>query len=189
MRKKAVCTASVLGAAALLAAFCLLVPRRYPVPADTTIGTRSIRYEDRPKTAAEITVARYFLNQITGDFKEMKKLLPNTELDRITLENEKEAFLKGESMETYIIRSITTLDREQYAGDNEAFSYPNAETRARQENLKDYAVIHVEFYQKWNDKAESHAPQWNSGECGRNFLVGKKALDKNYKIYDFGMMM
>ena len=159
MRKKAVWTASVLGAAALLAAFCLLVPRRYPVPADTTIGTRSIRYEDRPKTAAEIT------------------------------ENEKEAFLKGESMETYIIRSITTLDREQYAGDNEAFSYPNAETRARQENLKDYAVIHVEFYQKWNDKAESHAPQWNSGECGRNFLVGKKALDKNYKIYDFGMMM
>ena len=142
-----------------------------------------------PKTAAEITVARYFLNQIMGDFKEMKKLLPNTELDRITLENEKEAFLKGESMETYIIRSITTLDREQYAGDNEAFSYPNAETRARQENLKDYAVIHVEFYQKWNDKAESHAPQWNSGECGRNFLVGKKALDKNYKIYDFGMMM
>ena len=96
----------------------------------------------------------------------MTKLLPNTELDRITLENEKEAFLKGESMETYIIRSITTLDREQYAGDNEAFSYPNAETRARQENLKDYAVIHVEFYQKWNDKAESHAPQWNSGECG-----------------------
>ena len=54
MRKKAVWTASVLGAAALLAAFCLLVPRRYPVPADTTIGTRSIRYEDRPKTAAEI---------------------------------------------------------------------------------------------------------------------------------------
>ena len=100
---------------------------------------------DRPKTAAEITVARYFLNQITGDFKEMKKLLPNTELDRLTLENEKEAFLKGESMETYIIRSITTLDREQYAGDNEAFSYPDAETRARQENLKDYAVIHVEF--------------------------------------------
>ena len=47
MKKKAVWTASVLGAAALLAAFCLLVPRRYPVPADTTIGTRSIRYEDR----------------------------------------------------------------------------------------------------------------------------------------------
>ena len=59
MRKKAVWTASVLGAAALLAAFCLLLPRRYPVPADTTIGTRSIRYEDRPKTAAEIIAARW----------------------------------------------------------------------------------------------------------------------------------
>ena len=189
MKKKTVWTASVLGAAAFLAAFCLLAPRSYPVPADTTVGTRSIRYEDRPETAAEIIVARYFLNQITGDFNEMKNLLPNTEADRITLKNEKEAFLKGESMETYLIRSITTLDREQYIGDNRAFSYPGAEHKARQENLKDYVVVHVEFYQKWNNKAESHAPQWNSGECGRNFLVGKKALDKNYKIYDFGMMM
>ena len=58
MKKKAVWTASVLGAAALLAAFCLLVPRRYPAPADTTIGTRSIRYEDRPKTAAQHTEDR-----------------------------------------------------------------------------------------------------------------------------------
>jgi len=97
MRKKAVWTASVLGAAALLAAFCLLVPRRYPVPADTTIGTRSIRYEDRPKTAAEITVARYFLNQIMGDFKEMKKLLPNTELTifMICRSNAEGSVLKG----------------------------------------------------------------------------------------------
>lgn len=46
MKKKTVWTASVLGAAAFLAAFCLLAPRSYPVPADTTVGTRSIRYED-----------------------------------------------------------------------------------------------------------------------------------------------
>lgn len=52
MKKKAVWAASVLGAAAILAAFCLLLPRRYPVPADTTVGTRSIRYEDRPETVA-----------------------------------------------------------------------------------------------------------------------------------------
>lgn len=189
MKKKTVWTVSVLGAAAFFAAFCLLSPHRYPIPGDTTVGTRSIRYEDHPETAAEITVARYFLNQIMGDFNEMKNLLPNTEMGRISLKNEKEAFLKGESMETYIIRSITTLDREQYAGDNKAFSYPDAEKRARQENLKDYAVIHVEFFQKWTDKAEACIPQWGSGECGRNFLVGKKAWDKNYKIYDFGMIM
>ena len=42
MKKKTVWTASVLGAAAFLAAFCLLAPRSYPVPADTTVGTRSI---------------------------------------------------------------------------------------------------------------------------------------------------
>ena len=85
----------------------------------------------------------------------MKNLLPNTEADRITLKNEKEAFLKGNPWKRissvpsppWIVNSIS--------GDNRAFSYPGAEHKAWQENLKDYVVVHVEFYQKWSDKAEA----------------------------------
>lgn len=62
--------------AALLAAFPLLLPRRHPVPRGYTDHRNSAASgnEDRPKPPPRSPCTVSFLNQIMGDFKEMKKL-------------------------------------------------------------------------------------------------------------------
>lgn len=187
MKKRTVRAAWIVSAAAVIAACYFLAPRHYPVPADTMVGSRTIQFEDKPASDAEITVARYFLDQITGDFNEMKALLPDTEMDRITVKNEEAAFLDGKTVETYLLHSITTLTESEY-GDSGAFPYYGIEELADRNGLKDYAVIRVNFYMKCSDEMEALAPQWGTGEYSRSFLVSKKRFDRNYKIYDFGMM-
>lgn len=144
---------------------------------------RSFNLEDTPENLAEETVVRDFLYSITGDFDSLEEILADIESHRISIKNEKLHFEQGIHMQSYTIHEITTASKEDY---NEV--HYGWQEIVEEYKLIEYEIVNVNFTQIHSEKSMELGPQWGDGTFSRSFIVGRTVEDKDYKIYDFGMM-
>jgi len=144
------------------------------------VGSRSLTFEDVPKSSAEDVVAKNFLYSITGEFERKYDILADIEPHLISIENETKQFEEGFYLQTYIIHKITTLTEEQYSqeykedGDYNLLIYYGWQERINQYGLIKYEIVNVEFTQTHSPKSLDKGPQWGNGTYSRNFC--KRAL-------------
>ena len=166
----------------------------YEGETDINIDDRNFTLEEEPENKAEEIVVNYYLYNIRADFDSMADILPNNESDRISLENEREAFKDGNYIKSYIIHELSTLTEKEYReerlenGEYNILYYYGWEEVVEENNLIEYEIINVNFTQIHNEKSIELGPQWGNGMFSRSFIVGKSSNEDNYRIYAFGMM-
>lgn len=143
----------------------------------------SFNLEDSPENVAEEIVVENFLFSITGDFDSLEEILADIESHRISIKNEKLHFEQGIHMQSYTIHEITTASKEDY---NEV--HYGWQEIVEEYKLIEYEIVNVNFTQIHSEKSMELGPQWGDGTFSRSFIVGRTVEDKDYKIYDFGMM-
>lgn len=148
----------------------------------------SYRLQVTPQNTAEETVVNYFLYTITRDYDGLSEILADIEAHRILIENEKENYGEGIFIKDYTIQSITTSPKNGYNDENHILFYNGWEEIVDKYELIEYEIVRVKFIQLHSKKSNELVPQWGDGTYYRSFIVGKSSDDKDYKIYDFGMM-
>ena len=157
-------------------------------------GERVFKLENMPENIAEEIVVNNFLYSIDANFNEMPNILAEIESHKISIKNEEKSFNEGIYIKSYTIHKIDTLSEDEYSQENldndemNPLYYYNWQMIVEEYNLKEYEIITVNFTQLHSDKSNEIGPQWGDGTYDRSFLVGKSPSDRNYKIYDFGMM-
>lgn len=162
---------------------------------EINVDARIFKLEDIPNNIAEETVVNQFLYSIVGDFDNMSDILADIESHNISIKNEEKNLNDGLYMKSYIIHEISTLSEDEYNQnklENDEVNplyYYRWQDIVEKYNLKEYEIINVNFTQAHSDKLIELGPQWGDGTYDRSFIIGKSPKDKNYKIYDFGMML
>ncbi len=161
---------------------------------EVTIEDRTFKLEDLPESIKEEIVALNFMYTITGNYDGLYDITADTEIDRISIDNVEKNYLEGVYIQSYVIHNISTLTELEYdqqkfdSGEVNPLYYYGWESVIEKYGLSDYEIINVEFTQLYPEKALAWGPQLGNGRYSRNFIVAKTDKDKNYKIYDFGMM-
>ena len=166
----------------------------YDGESDVSIDDRNFTLEDLPESMAEEIVVNYYLYNIRPDFDSMADILPDSESDRISLSNKREAYEEGNYIKSYIIHKLSTLTEEEYNqkslenGEYNPLYYYGWEEVVEDNNLIEYEIISVNFTQTHTERSIDLGPQWGNDTFSRSFIVGRSPKESSYKIYDFGMM-
>lgn len=148
----------------------------------------SYRLEVTPENVAEETAVNYFSYSFSKDYDGLSEILADTADNRILIEKQKENYKEGIYIKDYTIQSISTLPKNGYSNENHIFFYSGWEEIVDKYELIEYEIVRVKFLQIHSKKANELIPQWGDGTYYRSFIVGKSSDDKDYRIYDFGMM-
>lgn len=138
-------------------------------------GHRYFYAEDTPESIQEELVYLDFLYSVEGDYEKKYDIISDRHL--ISIENESKK--DPDVYSSYVLHSITTVDKN--LRDYEYFPEKN--------NLTEFEVINVVYTKKDSLNLTVMGPQWGDGTYSRDYIVGKTAEDKDYKIQDFMMPM
>lgn len=163
-------------------------PLRTPENTITQNG-RTINFKDFPKNDLENIISNYFICEITGEFKILKRI--SYKIPNVIIKNTLELYKDGYGVSKIIVNKLDTFDNAEdllkiYNTDIESDGFSGEYTRIttkfkESDNIENFKIVRADYEYYYTDKAiEDDRRVIEEGNHIEYFILG--LLNKNWVI-------